>query len=108
MLYISKDGELKNATTPNDVNLYKFMQELKLFKCENATNIEAGIDYLGVFNQTKFLRFELQEVIDKHIENFSSIDVGSITQDYDKVSVELTITFKDGTISNELLEIISK
>lgn len=105
MIYID-EGILKITTDENEVALLKLMQELKLFKGEDPTNTDAGIDYLGVFNQTKFLKFEIQEVVDKHIDNFSSIEIGEVLQKEEVLSVPLFITLKNGQMRETLLQIM--
>lgn len=106
MMYLAKDGTFKFTESDNDKIFFDFIQELALLKGENPIRINRGIDYMAVFNMEAFLQVEVQEVIQSHLANFAGIDVGEIKQSGDVYSVPLTITFKNGEVRNETLELI--
>lgn len=72
------------------------VQELKLFKGENPIDTDAGVDYLAIMQGTKFVHVEINEVLEKHVQNFKSIEIGEMSIDENEVlTIPLQITFKD-------------
>lgn len=106
MLYVDKYNEIKNTEHPNEILLFSLLQELKLFKEENPVNTNAGIDYVKVFNYQAFLRVEAQNVIDKYLDKFESLELGDVTQNDESFEIPLNVVFKDGTILDEVIRII--
>ena len=110
MLYIynGKDASgnkaVMLATTENEKEVYlnAFIEELRLFKGENPTDTDAGLDYFGILNGEKFLQVEARAVIEKHLPNFASIETEKpyLSDDEEQIIMPMQITFKDG----ELLE----
>lgn len=98
MLYINGDGNISNTTDEKEVYLNALVEELRLFKGENPTDIEAGIDYIGILNGEKLLQVEARAVIEKHLPNFNTIETGTpyLSDDENQICMDMQITFKDG------------
>lgn len=69
--------------------LYNCLQELQLWKTENPFDIEAGIDYFGIFSNRVFIEPELKRVIDKHKGSYNSYEIENITYDNDILRVSI-------------------
>lgn len=106
MLYVDKYNTIRKTENENEILLFSLLQELKLFKEENPVNIDAGIDYIKVFNYQAFLRIEAQQVIDKYVDKFESITLGDVTQRDETFEIPLNVVFKDGTILDETIRIM--
>lgn len=102
MLFVDTSGNIANTISDKEVYLNALVEELRLFKGENPTDTEAGIDYLGILNGEKFLQVEARAVIEKHLPNFKSIETDTpyLSDDEEQIIMPMQITFKDG----ELLE----
>lgn len=98
MLYANADGGISNTTDEKEVYINALVEELRLFKGENPTDIEAGIDYFGVLNGEKLLQVEARAVIEKHLPNFKSIETDTpyLSGDETQIIMDMQITFKDG------------
>lgn len=106
MLIINKDEELVDTQDPQLAALEACYQELKLWKGENLLDIESGVDYEGVFNQTLFLKTELERVCEKHAKNFKSISVGDPTMGTDEiVHVEINFHLLDDSAASRNLKV---
>lgn len=102
MIYLDKnDGKIKRTEDKNEILAQALLAELALFKGENPMNTEAGIDYLGVFNNEKFLKIEAEELIDRYSNKFDTIELGEIEYDSDKVFASLSMTFKNGETDSQ-------
>lgn len=78
MWYLSSNNEFKWTTDPELVTLESMFQELQLWKGENPMNYEAGIDYMGVFENRVFLKSSIESIISKYTNSFESIEVGDL------------------------------
>lgn len=107
MLYVDRYNQIRIAKTENEILLFSLLQELKLFKGENPTDIERGIDYIAVFNFQAFLRIEAQNVCNKYIDKFQSLELGEVIQNEEKYEVSLNCVFKDGSISENIIQIVA-
>lgn len=107
MLYVDAYGDLAITTDEKEKLLGDLVEELRLFKGENPTDIEKGLDYFAIFNGEKFLQVELEEVLERHRPYFNSIEAGDIEMnDVDEtINVPITVTFKDGEQINTSLMI---
>lgn len=102
MIYLDKnDGKVKSTDDGNEILAQAMLAELALFKGENPMNVEAGIDYKGVFNNEKFLQIEAEEMITKYSTKFDSIELGEIEYDDDRVKATIVMSFKNGEISSQ-------
>ena len=106
MLIINKDEELVNTEDAQLKALEACYQELKLWKGENLLDIESGVDYAAVFEQTIFLKPELERVCDKHAKNFRSIEIGEPEMSNDEiVRVKITFNLLDNTTQSRNLAV---
>lgn len=80
-------------------------QELRLFKGENPLNIEAGIDYLKVFNGEAFLKPLVEEVCEKYSDYFDGIEVGEATEEEEVLYLPIHIKTKNSGVVSTNLEI---
>lgn len=97
MIYLDKnDGKIKRAEDKNEILAQALLAELALFKGENPMSTGAGVDYIGVFNNEKFLKIEAEEVIDKYATKFDTIELGEIEYDDDRIKASISMTFKNG------------
>lgn len=98
MLYVDVDGNLAITTDEKEKLLGDLVEELRLFKGENPTDTEKGLDYFAIFNGEKFLQVEMEEVLERHRPNFQSIEAGDIEMDdvNETIKVPITIIYKDG------------
>lgn len=82
-------------------------QELRLWRGENPLDTERGVDYWGVLNFTTFLKVSVEEVCERHIKNFASIEVGDpvYSDDRETIRLDILVTQKDLTQLRETLEI---
>lgn len=106
-MIIINDNNLAEADSQKMIYLHNLLSELALFKGENPMDVEAGIDYFGVFEGSAFLRIEIQNVFDRHAENFNSLECGEITlnADLDTYSVPITAVFKDNEVFTTAIKI---
>lgn len=95
MIIFDTENKAQIATDEKNRILGDLAQELKLFKGENPIDTEKGIDYLAVFQGTKFIQVEVEEVLDRHRPNFKSLEVGEITYDDEIMSIPINVVFKD-------------
>lgn len=106
MIFCDKNNKMHFAKSENERLFFGLLQELKLFKQENPLDIEAGIDYIAIFNGTAFLQVEFNKIINKHKQNFASLELGSVVKQGDYYSIGISAVMKDGTILNETLELV--
>lgn len=92
MLILDSDGNLVDTQDLQKAAVEACFQELQLWKGENVLDIESGVDYENVFNQTIFLKPELERVCDKHAKNFKSIEISEPEMGTDEI-VRVKITF---------------
>lgn len=104
MIYQNTNGQLINTQDPKEINLQSFLQELQLFKGENPININAGMDFLGIFNYEKFFITEWTELSRKYSDKFKSLDLISTEIKDDKLIANILITHLDDSAVNETLE----
>lgn len=102
MIYLDKnDGKIKCTEDKNEILAQAMLAELALFKGENPMNTNAGIDYVGVFNNEKFLKIEAEELIDSYVSEFDTIELGEIEYDDDRVTARISMTFKNGETDSQ-------
>lgn len=102
MIYLDNaDGKIKYTEDKNEILARALLAELALFKGENPMNAAAGIDYLGVFNNEKFLKIEAEELIDKYANKFDSIELGEIEYDDNRIKAAISMTFKNGETDSQ-------
>lgn len=100
------NGELKVITEPQEVLVESVLQELRLWKGEKQTDIEAGVDYMAVINKEAFLKTEVEKVLNKYQSKFKDIVIGEIVEEQNGEIVRLPITFylsNDGIVVKDLL-----
>lgn len=95
MIIFDTENKAQIATDEKNRILGDLAQELKLFKGENPIDTEKGIDYLAVFQGTKFIQVEVEEVLDRHRPNFKSLEIGEITYDDEIMNIPINVVFKD-------------
>lgn len=59
-------------------SLYTCLEELQLWQGENPFDVEAGIDYFSIFENRKFIEVELERVLKKHKEAYTSYEIANI------------------------------
>lgn len=102
MIYLDKNnGKIKYTEDKNEILAQALLAELALFKGENPMNSTAGIDYLGVFNNEKFLKIEAEELIDKYANEFDTVELGEIEYDNDRVKATISMAFKNGETDSQ-------
>lgn len=102
MIYLDKnDGKIKYTEDKNEILAQALLAELALFKGENPMSTNAGVDYIGVFNNEKFLKTEAEEVIDKYATKFDTIELGEIEYDDDRIKASISMTFKNGETDSQ-------
>lgn len=87
------NGELKVITEPQEVLVESVLQELRLWKGEKQTDIEAGVDYMAIINKEAFLKTEVEKVLNKYRNKFKDIVMGDIIEEQGGEVVKLPITF---------------
>lgn len=95
-MLIYQDNNFASITDPNLKYANALLQELQLFKGENPIDIESGIDYLAVFNGSKFLKSQVEDVCEKYEEFFDSITVGEVEEDGEIAKISIHFVFKNG------------
>lgn len=93
MLILNEDGELIDTQDVQKAAIESCFQELQLWKGENPLDIDSGVDYAAVFDQTIFLKPELERVCEKHAKNFRNIEVGEPEMGADEI-VRVKIVFR--------------
>lgn len=98
MWYQDNEGNFKQTTNAEIIQLESLFQELQLWKGENPMNIELGIDYSGVFENRVFLTSEIQTIIEKYQNSFQSIELTNIetSSDNEITKVAIKIVMKSG------------
>lgn len=106
MIYLDENGVVSWTTSGQKMALEACLQEIRLWQGEKAIDIGAGVDYRGVFEQSVFLRVELQRVCDKFKDNFADIIVGDPTFDSEAEAIRINVTFYqlDGEVLTETIE----
>lgn len=107
MWYLDSNNNFKWSTDPEIVTYNAMLQELQLWKGENPTNINAGIDYQSIFEGKIFAKNELQTVIDKYTSSFVRLELGEAENSVNGeiVSFGLTVEFKDGTVLKKTISL---
>lgn len=95
MIIFDSENKAQIATDEKNRILADLAQELKLFKGENPIDTDKGIDYLAIFQGTKFIQVEVEELLDRHRPNFKTLEIGEITYDDEVMNIPLNVTFKD-------------
>lgn len=99
----------KLVFTDNDKDMYlnALIEELKLFKTENPLDVERGIDYIGIFEGRVFMQVEVENVLERHRDNFMELTAGDIEIDDDreKLIMPLTAIFLDGEVVETKIEV---
>lgn len=110
MWYQDSNGNFQQTTDPERMTYEAMLQELQLWKKENPMNVDAGIDYEGVFNNTTFIKTEVQSVLDKYEDSFEALEVGDVSysEDEEVCTVPISVTFKDGTTIRKSLEFLGR
>lgn len=92
-------------TDPQDVLVESVLQELRLWKGEKQTDIEAGVDYKAVINKEAFLKTEVEKVLNKYKDKFKDVIIGDVIEEEGGEVVRLPITFylsNDGIVVKDL------
>lgn len=92
MLSIEGDT-ISVLTDAQDVLVESVLQELRLWKGEKQTDIEAGVDYKAVINKEAFLKTEVEKVLNKYRDKFKDIIIGDVIEEEGGEVVRLPITF---------------
>lgn len=92
MIYLDNNNELHATNNPQFIVVESCFQELKLWKFENQLDIERGVDYQAVFEQSVYLRTEVENVCARHAHNFKEIEVLDPTMGEDEI-VHIRIVF---------------
>lgn len=92
MIYLDNNNELHITNNPQSIVVESCFQELKLWKFENQLDIERGVDYQAVFEQSVYLRTEVENVCARHAHNFKEIEVLDPTMGEDEI-VHIRIVF---------------
>lgn len=96
MIVFDKENNSQIVYDEKNRILGDLVQELKLFKGENPIDTDAGVDYFAILQGTKFVQVEINDVLEKHAQNFKSLEIGDISMDENEVLIiPLQITFKD-------------
>lgn len=59
--------------------IYTCLEELQLWKGENPFDVDAGVDYFGIFDNRIFIETELSRVLDKHKDAYNSYQIENLT-----------------------------
>lgn len=111
LLSFNKDASIVSEqlkTMPWHTSLAKYaamLQELRLFRGENPMDIEAGIDYLGVFNGSVYLPTQVDEVLNKYTAYFTALEASNYTVSGEQASMTIYCEFPDGTIKRDIIAV---
>lgn len=107
MIVLDEYGMPLEVTSEKDKALFACFQEFMLWSEENPTDAERGVNYLAVFEQSVFLKQELERVAARHAANFEEIIIGDPVYDADAEVIRVTIRFVhfDLTTADKELEI---
>lgn len=83
------NNHLNVLSDPVLSDLYTCVQELLLWKGECPMDSEAGVDYLAIFENQKFVELELKRVLDKHKNAFINYNIESVNYDSDLLKVDI-------------------
>lgn len=101
MIYLDSSNNLQITNDPQSIVIESCFQELKLWKFENQLDIERGVDYKAVFEQSAYLRTEVENVCARHAHNFKNIEVLDPTMGEDEI-VHIRIIFE--LLNNQIVE----
>lgn len=103
MLHYDYNEKVFKKTQRNLVDLYAFIQEVKLWKNENPMNYEMGVDYFSIFNRTAYAETEISKIVDKYINKFESLELREVKVDKELNVLNIIIFVR---IREELIELV--
>lgn len=98
-MWFIDDGVFKKTDDPERIVIESMFQELQLWLGENPMRSNLGIDYTGVFENRVFLRSSIENIINKYVSSFESIELGELETDSSGEinSITIKIVTKEGS-----------
>lgn len=97
MLVIQLNNDKLTVLEDNKLtSLYNCIQELQLWLGEDPMDVDAGVDFFGIFANQKFIELEIQRVIDKHRNAYVSYAIQNINYEEDVLKIDIIFNVSKG------------